>query len=188
MTNKLFEKIKQHRKDKRAARQTTAQDAPVSPPTTPPHPQSKDGLDARRKEKMKLRDARRKERDLRLAQLENRREKLDGKRPEEEPKLFGLIPSPPPSPKKKQEKISKEEQDKRDSKLGCCHHFVRFLVKLIHVIDTLVGLACMIYGFFILFGFSEPAMAAVITCLTFGSLMLCEYTLQMKCKHDNVLH
>ncbi|KAL7451038.1 hypothetical protein ACHAWC_002884, partial [Mediolabrus comicus] len=71
-----------------------------------------------------------------------------------------------------QEKISKEEQDKRDSKLGCCHHFVRFLVKFIHFIDALIGLAALGYGFFILFGFSEPAMAAVITCLTFGSLML----------------
>jgi hypothetical protein len=182
MPNKLFEKIKQHRQEKKAARQTIAQDGPVSPPATPQHPQSTDGLDARRKEKMKLRDARRKERDVRRAQLEKRREKLDEKRPDEEPKLFGLIHTPPPSPKKKQEKISKEEQDERDSKLGCCHHFVRFLVKLIHVIDTLIGLTCMIYGCFILFGFSEPAMAAVITCLTFGSLMLCEYKLlQMKC-------
>jgi hypothetical protein len=183
MPNKLFEKVKllsvaKHIRDKGKTKDSSGtsdaapNDASLST-TTPPHLQSEKELEARRKERMELRDSRRKERDKRLERLEKRREKLDGKAKDDR-KLFGMIP-PPSSPKKKEPKISKEERDKRDSQLGCCHHFTRFLVKLIHIIDAIIGLACLIYGLFILFGFTQPAMAAVITCLTFGSLMLCKY-------------
>jgi len=115
-------------------------------------------LEARQKERNELRDARRKEREERKKRFDKQQDKRDGK-------------SSKKNSKKKEQKISQEEQDKRDAQLGCCHRFTQFLVKLIHVIDAIIGLACIIYGVFI-FGFTEPAMAAVITFLTFGSLML----------------
>lgn len=76
------------------------------------------------------------------------------------------------SKKKSKPKLSQEEQDVKDANLTCCHKFQQFLVKLVHVIDALIGGTFVIYGSLIMTQFENPAMEAVITTLTFGSTML----------------
>ena len=76
------------------------------------------------------------------------------------------------SKKKSKTKLSQEEQDANDAKLGCCTRFAQFLVKAIHWIDGLIGLAFVVYGTLVMVSFDEPAMEAVITSLTYGCTLL----------------
>lgn len=108
--------------------------------------------DREREAKRKKRDEQRAERDKRLADKDEKEYKSRSK-------------------KKSKPKLSQEEQDAKDANLGCCHEFGRILVKIIHLIDGAIGLTFVIYGAMI-HGFEDPAMEAVITCLTFGSVML----------------
>jgi len=144
------------KKDSNSGTSAAAATAAHDHASSPSNLHSEIESDARQKERNELRDARRKEREERRKQFDKLQDKRDGKSSKQ---------------KKKEQKISQEERDKRDAQLGCCHRFTLFLVKLIHVIDAIIGLACVIYGVFI-FRFTQPAMAAVITFLTFGSLML----------------
>jgi len=145
------------KKDSNSGTSAAAATAAHDHASSPSNLHSEIESDARQKERNELRDARRKEREERRKQFDKLQDKRDGKSSKKN--------------KKKEQKISQEERDRRDAQLGCCHRFTQFLVKLIHVIDALIGLACVIYGVFI-FRFTQPAMAAVITFLTFGSLML----------------
>lgn len=76
------------------------------------------------------------------------------------------------SKKSSKSALTQAEQDEKDVKLGCCYTFGGLLVKSIHVIDALLGLLFIIYGALIITHFSKPAMAAAITCLTLGSVLL----------------
>ena len=69
-------------------------------------------------------------------------------------------------------RLTQEEKDARDAKLGCCYRFAEFLVKFIHLVDAIIGLIFIIYGGLIYEGFDEPAMEAVTACLVFGTTML----------------
>lgn len=68
-------------------------------------------------------------------------------------------------------KLSQEEQDAKDANLGCCTKFEQFVVKLVHVLDTLIGLTFLIYGSLIITQFENPAMEAAISTLTYGSTL-----------------
>lgn len=68
-------------------------------------------------------------------------------------------------------KLSRQERDAKDSQLGCWHKTQQILVKIVHVIDALIGLTFVVYGSLII-NFENPAMDAVITSLAFGSTML----------------
>ena len=112
--------------------------------------------EARRDAKMKEREKRGNERAQRLA----------------DSKLSKEASSSKDKKKSKKPKLSREEQDAEDTKLGCCHQVSQFLVRLIHVIDGLIGLTLVIYGLLILTNFETPAMEAVIATLVFGATML----------------
>jgi len=71
-----------------------------------------------------------------------------------------------------QPKVSREERNEKDAKLGCCHEFGTLLVKLVHVFDALIGVTFIVYGSLIATGFEKPAMEAVVTTLTYGSVIL----------------
>lgn len=109
----------------------------------------------RRERKMKERAERRAKRDKRLADNEALKKREESERNNK--KLKSNKP-----------KLSQQEQDEQDSKLGCCHKFGQFLVKTIHFIDAIIGIIFIVYGFLMLYNFDEPAMEAVITSLTFG--------------------
>lgn len=114
--------------------------------------------------KEKKREAQRKEREERREKRDHRLEdsKADSKSSKSSSK----------SKKKSKPKLSQEEQDANDAKLGCCHKFSQFLVKMIHLLDGLIGFTFLIYGLVINFNFKTPAMEAVITSLTYGSALL----------------
>lgn len=76
------------------------------------------------------------------------------------------------SKKKSKPKLSQEERDAKDSKLGCCHKFAQFLAKFVHLLDGLIGLTFLVYGGLIATEFENPAQEAVVTCLTFGTTLL----------------
>lgn len=113
--------------------------------------------------KEKKREAQRKEREERRVKRDQRLEdnKTDSKSSKSSSKS-----------KKSKPKLSQEELDANDAKLGCCHKFSQFLVKIIHLLDGLIGFTFLIYGLVINFNFENPAMEAVITSLTFGSALL----------------
>ena len=117
---------------------------------------SRSGLEAdrssRRDAKMKERTERRKKRDKRLADSNASRQ----------------ASAASSSREKSKPKLSQAEQDVIDSKLGCCYHTGQFLVKVIHLIDALIGSVFIVYGFLIYFNFENPAIEAVITSLSFG--------------------
>mmetsp|Transcript_14957 Transcript_14957/g.31761 ORF Transcript_14957/g.31761 Transcript_14957/m.31761 type:complete len:317 (-) Transcript_14957:147-1097(-) len=69
-------------------------------------------------------------------------------------------------------KLSQEERDAKDSKLGCWHKTKQILVKTVHLIDAAIGLTFLIYGCLINAEFANPAMDAVIATIAFGSTML----------------
>lgn len=118
-----------------------------------------DGADAQRELRRKERDERRKERSERRAQTNPT-------------SVNPALDRGVESKKKNKPKIPREEQMLKDAKLGCCHKFGTLLVKLVHVLDALIGLTFIIYGSLILTQFEEPAMEAAITTLTYGSIML----------------
>ena len=109
---------------------------------------------SRRDAKIKERAERRKKRDKRLADSNASRQAAAAL-----------------SKKKSEPKLSQAEQDAIDSKLGCCYHTGQFLAKAIHLIDALIGIVFIVYGFLIYFKFENPAIEAVIS-LSFGWLML----------------
>eukprot|EP00580_Thalassiosira_gravida_P011340 CAMPEP_0201631708 /NCGR_PEP_ID=MMETSP0493-20130528/5592_1 /ASSEMBLY_ACC=CAM_ASM_000838 /TAXON_ID=420259 /ORGANISM="Thalassiosira gravida, Strain GMp14c1" /LENGTH=299 /DNA_ID=CAMNT_0048103089 /DNA_START=99 /DNA_END=998 /DNA_ORIENTATION=+ len=111
--------------------------------------------DKEREEKKKQRDERRKQRDQRLADSNTTKES-----------------SSKTKKKKPKPKLTQEEQDAKDAKLGCCHYFQEVLVKIVHVIDAAIGLTFLIYGCLINAEFANPAMDAVIPSVAFGATML----------------
>mmetsp|Transcript_1886 Transcript_1886/g.2953 ORF Transcript_1886/g.2953 Transcript_1886/m.2953 type:complete len:284 (+) Transcript_1886:180-1031(+) len=110
--------------------------------------------DKEREEKKRQRDERRKQRDQRLADSKTTKES-----------------SSKTKKKKSKPKLTQEEQDEKDAKLGCCHYFQEILVKIVHVIDAVIGLTFLIYGILIN-NFENPAIDAVISCMAFGATML----------------
>lgn len=67
---------------------------------------------------------------------------------------------------------SQPKKAANDATLGCCHNIRAFLVKLVHVLDALVGLTFVIYGTLIATQFENSAMGAVVTTLALGAIML----------------
>ncbi|KAL7548500.1 hypothetical protein ACHAWF_011792 [Thalassiosira exigua] len=146
---------KKSSRDKKAAKKSplmadSSDDEPVSSSS------SRAGKDERRAAQKKEREERRKKRDQQLEELEESR--ASGKSKSKS--------------KKSKPKLSQEERDAKDSKLGCCHHFAEILVKIVHVLDGLIGFTFVVYGSLIMTQFKTPAMEAVITTLTFGCTML----------------
>merc|ERR1719401_2606898 len=70
------------------------------------------------------------------------------------------------------EKSARAEQEAKDSRWGRCKKFQSLLVGLVHVIDTLIGIAFVVYGALLATKFAEPATAAVVATLTYGSILL----------------
>lgn len=112
---------------------------------------------SRRNAKIKERSERRKKRDKRLADSKSSKQASSSSSSRE---------------KKSEPKLSQAEQDAIDSNLGCCYHTGQFLAKAIHLIDALIGIIFVVYGFLIYFNFENPAIEAVIVSLSFGWLML----------------
>ena len=111
----------------------------------------------------------------RLKDREKRRSERDSKRLSDRKSSSKATSSSSSKDKKKSKskpKLSREEQDEKDAELGCCHRFANVLVKIIHVVDGLIGLTFVVYGSLILTNFDTPAMEAVVATLTFGSTML----------------
>lgn len=55
---------------------------------------------------------------------------------------------------------------------GCCSRWILYSVKALHVIDGSFGLAGVVYGSLLCTQFEDPAMAAALFCLIFGSIHL----------------
>ncbi|KAL7532654.1 hypothetical protein ACHAXR_004763 [Thalassiosira sp. AJA248-18] len=53
---------------------------------------------------------------------------------------------------------------------GCCYKIIEFLVKALHIVNAIMGIALVVYGSLLYTQFDPPAMAAVTFCLIFGSL------------------
>ena len=111
----------------------------------------------RRDAKMKERAERRKKRDKRLADSNASRQASAASSSREK--------------KKSEPKLSQAEQDAIDSKLGCCYHTGQFLARAIHLIDALIGVVFIVYGFLIYFNFENPAIEACVVSLSFGWAM-----------------
>ena len=122
-------------------------------------PSSTAGADAQR-------EARRKEREGRRQERSERRAKNNPASVNPAPEL-GAGSKTKPKPK-----VSRREQMAKDAKLGCCHKFGTLLVKLVHVLDALIGLTFLVYGLLIMTQFEQPAMEAAIATLAFGAIML----------------
>ena len=112
------------------------------------------------------RDLRRKERD------ERRKERAERKAVPNPARTRPALDLGAQSTKKSMPKISRKEQDAKDSELGYFHRFGTLLVKLLHVVDALIGLTFVVYGSLIMTQFEQPAMDAAITTLTYGSIVL----------------
>lgn len=104
---------------------------------------------------------------------EARKKEREERRKKRESRINDAKESSSKSRKKKSKpKLSQEEQDVTDSQLGCWYKTQQFLVKMVHVLDALIGLTFVVYGSLINNKFENPAMEAVITTLTFGSTLL----------------
>ena len=74
------------------------------------------------------------------------------------------------------EERTSQHQDFRKEALGehqqkgCCSKCTEYLIEALHVIDVCIGIAAIVYGSLLCTQFEEPAMAAVIFCLIFGSV------------------
>lgn len=149
-------KKKEEEEKEKAASPLMADDAKSSSASTastaPPRLEMEREKDEKREARQKEREERNRQRDKRLADAQAAKQPKKGKgttRP----------------------KLSQEEQDARDAKLGCCHHFQKTLVKLVHVIDALIGLTFLVYGALI-HAFEDPALEASISSMAFGATML----------------
>jgi len=105
---------------------------------------------------------------------ESKRSQREKDRKTSEGQLAGSKAGSVSSSKSKSSKtiVTQEELDEADVKMGCCYTFGGILVKSIQLIDGLIGLIFVVYGSLIMTQFDNPAMAAAITCLTFGSVLL----------------
>jgi len=112
------------------------------------------------------RQARRKERQAESSKRKQQRDKRDQEQANAKAKEEAK------KKKRSKPKLSQAEQDAQDAKLGCCHKFAQLIVKIVHGLDLLIGLTFLVYGGLIFASFSDPAMEAVITSLTFGSVMV----------------
>ncbi|KAL9190354.1 hypothetical protein ACHAXT_007565 [Thalassiosira profunda] len=109
---------------------------------------------------------------LRDKQREEQRRERDERRSKRDKRLDDSKASKKASKKKSRPKLSQEEQDAKDAKLGCCAKFAQFLAKAIHILDGCIGLTFVVYGALILTSFETPAMEAVYTSLIYGSTLL----------------
>ena len=76
------------------------------------------------------------------------------------------------SSKKLTPKLSQEERDQRDAKLGCCYYFTKFLAGAMHFIDFVIGLLAIIYGAVIDFTGDNPATEVAIACIAYGLVLV----------------
>lgn len=115
---------------------------------------AKAGANEQRELMRKKREERRKHRDEHIAE-------------------FDTAPGPGAGSKRKKSKPkARKKRDSNDAKLKHCDRFRTFLVKLVHVLDALIGLTFIIYGSLIMTQFKKPAMEAVVTTWTYGFIML----------------
>ena len=147
-------------------------------------PSSTAGADAQREARRKEREGRRQERSERRAKnnpasVNPAPELGAGSKTKPKPKVKNNPASVNPAPElgagsktKPKPKVSRREQMAKDAKLGCCHKFGTLLVKLVHVLDALIGLTFLVYGLLIMTQFEQPAMEAAIATLAFGAIML----------------
>ena len=56
--------------------------------------------------------------------------------------------------------------------MGCCSRCLELAIKAILVIDAAIGRTFIVYGCLLYTKFDQPAMAAVVFCLVFGSIHL----------------
>lgn len=106
---------------------------------------------------------------------DTQRQERDARRRERSARAADADPAPGRSVASKTKsapKTSPRERLLQDAQLGCCHKFGQVLVALVHLLDALLGLAFLVYGVLILTQFETPAMEAVITSLTYGSVVL----------------
>lgn len=69
-------------------------------------------------------------------------------------------------------KLTREEQDARDAKLGCCYYFTKFLAGAMHFIDFVIGILAIIYGAVIDFTGDNPATEVAIACIAYGLVLV----------------
>lgn len=74
--------------------------------------------------------------------------------------------------KKAKAREKREQQEAKDAEWDRCEQCQVLLVKAVHVFDSLIGLVFVIYGSLIATMFEAPAVAAVVTTLTYGSALL----------------
>jgi len=57
-----------------------------------------------------------------------------------------------------------------NSQTGCCRRLLQHVVKALHVVDISIGIALLVYGSLLCTQFQTTAMAAVVFCLTLGTI------------------
>ena len=76
------------------------------------------------------------------------------------------------SKKSAKPKLTREEQDAKDAKLGCCYYFTKFLAGAMHFLDFVIGLLAIIYGAVIDFTSDNPATEVAIACIAYGLVLV----------------
>jgi hypothetical protein len=69
-------------------------------------------------------------------------------------------------------KLTQQERDARDAKLGCCYYFTKFLAGAMHFIDFVIGLLAIIYGAVIDFTSDNPATEVAIALIAYGCVLV----------------
>ncbi|KAL3791892.1 hypothetical protein HJC23_010752 [Cyclotella cryptica] len=116
---------------------------------------------APKSDREKILEARRRERAERKEKREQRNKKLSQSKSAEAKKK-----------KSSQPQLTREERDARDSKLGCCYHFSKFLAGAMHFVDFVLGILSLTYGAVIYLGFENPATVVAVACMTYGSVLV----------------
>lgn len=108
-------------------------------------------------------DARQKERSARKAKREQREEAAAPAVAKKEASTKHKSAKP---------KLSREEQDARDAKLGCCYHFTKGIAGGMHFIDFVIGFLALVYGCLIDFSGENPAHEVGIVCIVYGLVQI----------------
>ena len=106
-------------------------------------------------------EARQQERSERKAKREQRKEAAAPVKKETSTKQKSLKP-----------KLSREEQDAKDVKLGCCYYFTKGVAGGMHFIDFIIGFLALIYGCVIDFSGENPAHEVGIVCIVYGLVQI----------------
>ena len=69
-------------------------------------------------------------------------------------------------------KLTREEQDAKDAKLGCCYYFTKGIAGAMHLIDFVIGILAIVYGAVIDFSGDNPATEVAIACIAYGLVLV----------------